>query len=88
MAEFAQPTYAIGANVVPHNWSTDDASVIAERVLSRVSPGSVVMFHDGLDSQDGADRSAAVEATDEVVSALTDRGYRFVTVDELLAHTR
>ena len=78
----------IGANVVPQDWSTDDAAVIADRVLGRVSPGSIVMFHDGLDSQDGADRGATVDATERVVVALKQRGYRFVTVDELLAEAR
>lgn len=76
----------IGANVVPQDWAMDDAYAIAERVLSRVTPGSIVMFHDGLDSQDGADRSATVEATELVLSELEDHGYRFLTVDELLSH--
>lgn len=76
----------IGANVVPQDWSTDDADAIAEHVLARVGPGSIVLFHDGLDVLDGADRSATVEATERVVSALSDRGYRFLTVRELLAH--
>ena len=75
----------IGANVVPQDWSTNDAETIAQRVLCRVSPGSIVMFHDGLDSQDGADRTATVEATEKVVVALKERGYRFLTVNELLA---
>ncbi len=78
----------IGANVVPQDWSTDDADAITERVLSRVSPGSIVMFHDGLDSQDGADRRATVEATEKVLTTLADRGYEFVTVDQLLSHRR
>lgn len=78
----------IGANVVPQDWSTRDAALIAERVLSRVSPGSIVMFHDGLDSKDGTDRQATVEATETVVVSLEERGYRFVTVDELLANAK
>jgi peptidoglycan/xylan/chitin deacetylase (PgdA/CDA1 family) len=43
------------------------------------------MFHDGLDSQDGADRGATVEATEKVILALQEKSYRFLTVDELLA---
>ena len=78
----------IGANVVPQDWSTHDAHAIAERVLVRVSPGSIVMFHDGLDSQDGADRQATVEATEKVVLALEAKGYQFVTVSELLAKAK
>ncbi len=74
----------IGANVVPQDWSTNDADLIARRVLEEVSPGSIVMFHDGLDTEDGIDRQATVDATAEVVRVLKERGYRFTTVDELL----
>ncbi len=78
----------IGASVVPQDWSTHDAEVIAERVLRRGSPGSIIMFHDGLDSQDGVDRRATVDATERVLVTLKGRGYRFVTVDDLLAKAK
>lgn len=52
---------------------------IAQRVLARVRPGSIVLFHDG-----GGDRAQTVAATAQVIASLRDRGYRFVTIDQLL----
>ncbi|WP_099238826.1 polysaccharide deacetylase family protein [Synechococcus sp. BDU 130192] len=51
---------------------------IAARVIGAVQPGSIVLMHDG-----GGDRQRTVEATDLILSQLTEAGYRFVTVAEL-----
>ena len=42
--------------------------------------GSITLLHDGIDFDDGADRSATVEATKRIVASLQERPYRFVTV--------
>lgn len=47
--------------------------------------GSITLLHDGIDFDDGADRSATVEATKRIVASLQERGYRFVTVHALLS---
>lgn len=57
--------------------------LIARGVLAKVRPGSIVIFHDGYDGHDG-NRAATVAAARIVVDQLTDDGYDFVTVDELL----
>ncbi|MCX4683408.1 polysaccharide deacetylase family protein [Kitasatospora purpeofusca] len=62
------------------DWSRPGAEVVAERVLSGVGPGSVVLMHDG-----GGDRSQTVAALPEVITGLRRRGYRIVGLDELLA---
>lgn len=51
---------------------------------SRARGGDVILLHDGSDTARDADRSASVAATDEILRRLTDQGYRFVTVPELL----
>jgi hypothetical protein len=48
------------------------AGVIAARVLGRLRSGDVVLFHDG-----GGDRSQTVAALDQVLAALSARGFRF-----------
>jgi peptidoglycan/xylan/chitin deacetylase (PgdA/CDA1 family) len=48
------------------------AGVIAARVLGRVRAGDVVLFHDG-----GGMRSQTVAALDQVLAALSARGFRF-----------
>ena len=59
------------------------AARIARRAVAKTRPGSILIFHDGFDAR-GGDRSQTVAAVDLTIAALLDRGYRFVTVDELL----
>ncbi|HTW00077.1 MAG TPA: polysaccharide deacetylase family protein [Streptosporangiaceae bacterium] len=58
-------------------------ALIAGRVLAKVRPGSIVIFHDGYDGRPG-DRSSTVAAVKIVVRQLVRDGYRFATVSELL----
>ncbi len=67
-------------------WSIDatdfgDATAdgIAERVLSQVEPGAIVLMHDG-----GGDRTPTLGALPAVLKGLKSRGYDVVTVPELL----
>jgi len=66
-------------DVDPADWSRPGASVIAQRVLSAVRPGSIVIMHDG-----GGDRSETVGALGTIVPTLLGRGYHLVTVPQLL----
>lgn len=56
---------------------------IARRALAKSRPGAILIFHDGFDGR-GGDRSNTVESIKIVVDSLRRRGFRFVTVDELL----
>ncbi|MEV6928931.1 polysaccharide deacetylase family protein [Dactylosporangium sp. NPDC051485] len=56
---------------------------MARRAVAKTRPGSILIFHDGFDSR-GGNRSQTVVAVRETVEGLLARGYRFVTVDELL----
>lgn len=57
--------------------------LIARRVLAKVGPGSIVIFHDGYDGHEGH-RAATVAAARIVVDELSKDGFSFVTVDEML----
>ena len=57
--------------------------LIAERVLAKARPGSIVIFHDGFDGR-GGNRASTVAAVRIVVGRLEAQGYRFATVDEML----
>ena len=62
--------------VDPNDWCRTDASGICRCVVSKVKENDIILLHDYYGS--------SVEAALEIVDCLTDRGYTFVTVDELL----
>jgi peptidoglycan-N-acetylglucosamine deacetylase len=63
-------------------WQPDGAR-IARRAIAKTKPGSILIFHDGFDGR-GGNRSETVRAIRIVTEELLRRGYRFLTVDELL----
>jgi peptidoglycan/xylan/chitin deacetylase (PgdA/CDA1 family) len=68
-------------NVDPRDWSTPGKGAIAGRILRAVTPGSIIISHDG-----GGPRGQTLAAYPGVIAALRRRGYRFVTVPELLRY--
>jgi len=54
------------------DYTKPGTTAIANRVLSRVHPGSIVLMHDG-----GGDRSQTVAALDRILRTLGARGYQF-----------
>jgi peptidoglycan-N-acetylglucosamine deacetylase len=66
--------------VLPRDHDRPSADVIRRRVLSQVTDGGVVLLHSGIES--------TVEALPGILDELSDRGYRFVTVGELLQDVR
>jgi peptidoglycan/xylan/chitin deacetylase (PgdA/CDA1 family) len=60
-----------------------DAATIARRAVAKTKPGTILIFHDGFDSR-GGKRGQTARAVEITTEALLARGYRFVTVDELL----
>jgi peptidoglycan-N-acetylglucosamine deacetylase len=69
-----------GWSVDPSDYKTADPALIARRVLQAVSPGAIVILHDG-----GSERWPTVQALPRIIAGLHARGYRLVTVSELLA---
>jgi len=78
---------------VPFRWTTDtlgwmgtsggqSAASVSQRILSQAKPGGIVLLHVGAHPTDGSTLDAA--ALPGVIKALTDRGYSFVTLEELL----
>jgi hypothetical protein len=60
------------------NWYRGrEARSIAERLARQVSPGDIIVMHDGHHVNPRADRQYAVEATRLLVPALAARGWNF-----------
>lgn len=70
-------------DVDPRDWALPGVGAIEGRVLAQVRPGSIVLSHDG-----GGPRGETLAAYPSIIAALRKRGYRFVTVPQLLGfHT-
>ena len=60
-----------------------DAARIAARAMAKAQPGVIIIFHDGYNARGGG-RAETVDAVRLTIDGLLERGYRFVTVDQLL----
>jgi peptidoglycan-N-acetylglucosamine deacetylase len=68
------------------DWVTFDDKYMIRYILHHVHPGDIILFHDsgGVLSTQGGDRSETVSVIKRLVEKLRDKGYRCVTVEELL----
>ncbi len=87
----ARVAQALGLKVIvwslhSHDSRIQDPQAIAQRVLSRVKPGDIILMHDGHDLQ-GKDRPATAEALRRILQGLREKGLESVTVSELLRQT-
>ncbi len=63
----------------PRDWALPGTSAIVRTVLAEVEPGSIVISHDG-----GGPRGETLAAYPAIIAGLRKRGYRIVTIPELL----
>lgn len=62
-------------NSAAQDYEPKDPEVICKKVLDSTSPGSVILLHDHPDT---------VRALPKILGTLKDRGYRFVTISQML----
>ena len=84
----ARVAHARNLNVIAwsvHNRDTiiRDARKIADKVLSRIQPGDIVLMHDGHDL-DGRHRKGVIAALPLILQGLQELGLRSVTTSQLL----
>jgi peptidoglycan/xylan/chitin deacetylase (PgdA/CDA1 family) len=68
-------------DVDPRDWSLPGTSAIISRVLAGVRPGSIVLQHNA-----GGPRYQTLAALPTEISTLKARGYKFVTVTQMLGY--
>jgi peptidoglycan/xylan/chitin deacetylase (PgdA/CDA1 family) len=66
-------------NVDPRDWALPGVGAITSNVVSHARPGAIVIEHFG-----GGPRGETLSALPREIAALRRRGYRFVTVAQLL----
>jgi len=64
-------------DVDPLDWKRPGPSVVASRIIAGTRPGSIILSHDI--------HPPTIDATPQVFDALLAKGFKFVTVSELLA---
>jgi peptidoglycan/xylan/chitin deacetylase (PgdA/CDA1 family) len=64
-------------SVDPFDWKRPGASVITQRILSQVRPGAIILSHDI--------HKQTVDAMPATLDGLLAKGYKFVTVTQLIA---
>ena len=73
----------ISCNVWSWDWTTQNPDRIAQRVLKKTGPGSIIVLHDGKAENAHADRAGTLEATDRIITKLKRKKYRFRTIRDL-----
>ncbi len=86
---FGLPWYLLQHNIKtimwdiePDTYVTGNSDTIVKYTLSHVQPGSIVLLHPFCDKEFVADR----EALPKIIEGLLSKGYRFVTISELLKY--
>lgn len=74
-SEFGYPT--IMWSVDPRDWQRPGPSVVTSRILSGTTPGAIILAHDL--------HAPTVDAMPGTLDGLLRKGYKFVTVSQLLA---
>ncbi len=70
-------------DVYPRDSHLPGKDKILQRVLKRVTAGSIIILHDGGNSHN-LDRSQTLWAVERMIPQLQDRGFEFVTISKLL----
>ncbi len=68
------------------DWVTFDDRYIVNYILHHIQPGDILLFHDsgGVFKPEGGNRSETIKAVSRLIEKLRQRGYRFVTISQLL----
>lgn len=73
--EYGYPT--VMWDVDPEDWKKPGAGVVRNRIVSRTRNGSIILLHDL--------HASSIDAVPSTVDALLRKGYKFVTVSQLIA---
>ncbi|MDP8203739.1 MAG: polysaccharide deacetylase family protein [Candidatus Tenebribacter mawsonii] len=73
-------------NVPTKDYKLNDPKVILKRIYKRIKPGSIIVLHDsGIDRVGNKiNRQATIIAVKALLDELPKRGYKFMTVSELI----
>ena len=76
--------HAVTWDTSAEDWVERDGRVVADRIVDRARPGSIILLHDGLDGNVGADRSVLLTALPLIIDGVRAKGLVPVRLDDLL----
>ncbi len=68
--------FAVLWTIDPLDWNSKDASRIVNKVISKAGENDIILMHDQY--------KTTITAAFQIIDKLTEEGYEFVTVDEIL----
>ncbi|HTC82338.1 MAG TPA: polysaccharide deacetylase family protein [Acidimicrobiia bacterium] len=75
----------VGWDVSAGDWNARNPQNLADRIVDKARPGSIIDLHDGLDGGVDVDRTVLVAALPRILDGLAAKGLQPVRLDELLA---
>jgi len=66
-----------------NDWNTPGVAKITSTILNNARNGNIVLFHDFVEGQ-----TQTISALKQILPELKNRGYRFVTISELLTYSK
>jgi peptidoglycan-N-acetylglucosamine deacetylase len=67
-------------DVDPVDWKRPGSNVVAQRIIAGARPGSIILSHDI--------HPGTIDAMPQVFDSLLAKGFKFVTVSELISHAQ
>jgi peptidoglycan/xylan/chitin deacetylase (PgdA/CDA1 family) len=80
----ADGMHAVTWDTSAQDWVERNGRVVAEQIVDRARPGSIILLHDGLDGNVVADRSVLLTALPLIIDGLRAKGLEPVRLDDLL----
>jgi peptidoglycan/xylan/chitin deacetylase (PgdA/CDA1 family) len=62
-------------SVDPEDWKDRNADIVAKRIIKNTRPGDIILLHDIF--------KTSVEAAFKIIDELQEKGYHFVTIDQI-----
>ena len=72
------------SNLDPRDWSNPGVYYIVDTIDTKVENGNIILLHDY--NKVRCSKSQTVQALDSIIPKLKEKGYKFVTVSELINH--
>lgn len=72
------------SNLDPRDWSNPGVYYICDTIVSKVQNGSIILLHDYNSVRNS--KSQTIQALDVFIPQLQAKGYKFVTISELIDH--